>query len=125
MLINGLDDSAFLRPGRFDEKIYIPLPDVEARKKLFELNLNGVPQENLDYNYLATITEGFNGADIVGFCDKLKMCAINKSMADGKEYPITMEDVKKTEAIIKSTVSAEDIEQLQMFQQQYKKINIT
>lgn len=26
-------DSAFMRPGRFDEKIYIPLPDFEARKK--------------------------------------------------------------------------------------------
>ena len=110
-------DSAFLRPGRFDEKIYIPLPDAEARKKLFEINLNGVPQENLDYDYLATITEGFNGADVVGFCDKLKMCAINKSMADGKEHPITMEDVKKIETIIKSSVSAEDIERLQMFQQ--------
>ena len=113
-------DSAFLRPGRFDEKIYIPLPDVEARKRLFELNLKGVPQEDLDYDYLSSITEGFNGADVVGFCDKLKMLAINKSMADGKEQPITMKDVKQIEKTVKSSVSAEDIEQLQLFQQQYK-----
>ena len=74
-------DSAFLRPGRFDEKIYIPLPDFEARKKLFELKLKSVPQENLDFDYLANITDDFNGADIGAFCDKLKMLAINKSIA--------------------------------------------
>ena len=113
-------DSAFLRPGRFDEKIHIPLPEVEARKRLFELNLKGAPQEDLDYDYLSSITEGFNGADVVGFCDKLKMLAINKSMADGKEHPITMKDVKQTETTVKSSVSTEDIEQLQLFQQQYK-----
>lgn len=113
-------DSAFLRPGRFDEKIYIPLPDLEARKKLFELKLKSIPQENLDYDYLADITNGFNGADIGAFCDKLKMLAINKSIAAGNEYPITMEDVEQVKGIIKSSVSPEDVQRLVEFSEQYK-----
>lgn len=113
-------DSAFLRPGRFDEKIYIPLPDLEARKKLFELKLKSIPQENLDYDYLADITNGFNGADIGAFCDKLKMLAINKSIAAGNECSITMEDVEQVKGIIKSSVSPEDVQRLVEFSEQYK-----
>lgn len=112
-------DSAFLRPGRFDEKIYIPLPDSDARKKLFELKLKSVPQEGLNYDYLANITDGFNGADIGAFCDKLKMLAINKSIANGTECPITMEAVLQVETSIKSSVSSEDVERLLEFREQY------
>ncbi len=112
-------DSAFLRPGRFDEKIYIPLPDLEARKKLFELKLKTVPQERLDFDYLANITDGFNGADIGAFCDKLKMLAINKSIAINAEYPITMEEVIQVQGTIKSSVSGEDFERLLEFKEQY------
>ena len=112
-------DSAFLRPGRFDEKIYIPLPDLEARKKLFELKLKTVPQERLDFDYLANITDGFNGADIGAFCDKLKMLAINKSIAINAEYPITMEEVIQVQGTIKSSVSDEDFERLLEFKEQY------
>lgn len=112
-------DSAFLRPGRFDEKIYIPLPDSDARKKLFELKLKSVPKEGLDYNYLANITDGFNGADIGAFCDKLKMLAIKKSIANGTECPITMEEVSQVKNSIKSSVSSEDIERLLEFREQY------
>lgn len=112
-------DSAFLRPGRFDEKIYIPLPDLIARKKLFELKLKEVPQENLDFDYLAEITEGFNGADIGAFCDKLKMLAISKSIETNAECPITMADVRHIQEIIKSSVSSEDVERLLEFKEQY------
>lgn len=112
-------DSAFLRPGRFDEKIYIPLPDLIARKKLFELKLKEVPQENLDFDYLAEITEGFNGADIGAFCDKLKMLAISKSIETNAECPITMADVRHIQKIIKSSVSSEDVERLLEFKEQY------
>lgn len=112
-------DSAFLRPGRFDEKIYIPLPDLVARKKLFELKLKTVPQIELDFDYLAHITEGFNGADIGAFCDKLKMIAINKSIETNSECPITMDDVKKVQNIAKSSVSFEDEERLLEFREKY------
>lgn len=109
-------DSAFLRPGRFDEKIYIPLPDTEARKKLFELKLKSIPTENLDFEELSKLTEGFNGADITEFCEKLKMQAINQSIKDGKEHLITMEDVSSVSKTIKSSVSKEDVEKLREFE---------
>lgn len=112
-------DSAFLRPGRFDEKIYIPLPDLEARKKLFELKLKAVPQEELDFEYLASITDGFNGADIGAFCEKLKMLAINKSIAINAECPITMKEVAQVQGSIKSSVSDEDIMRLLEFKELY------
>ena len=111
-------DSAFLRPGRFDEKIYIPLPDFEARKKMFELKLKAVPQDALNYDYLANVTDGFNGADIGAFCDKLKMHAINKSIASTEECPITMNEVEQVQGTIKSSVSIEDVERLLEFRDQ-------
>ena len=112
-------DSAFLRPGRFDEKIYIPLPDFEARKTLFKLKLANVPQDNLDFNRLANITDGFNGADIEAFCDKLKMLAINKSIETSTDCLITAAEVEQVRVMIKSSVSPEDVDLLLQFKKQY------
>ena len=110
-------DSAFMRPGRFDEKIYIPLPDYEARKTLFNIQLKKLPvADDLDYDYLAKITEGFNGADIKEFCEKLKMSAIKDSLSTGAEQTIGMDDVQRVEGTVKSSVSVEDIEQLKRFE---------
>ena len=114
-------DSAFMRPGRFDEKIYIPLPDLEARKRLFELQLKNLPiSSDLDFDYLAKITDGFNGADIKEVCEKLKMSAINDSLEKGEEQTIGMDDVHRVEGSIKSSVSLEDIERLQEFEEGIK-----
>lgn len=114
-------DSAFMRPGRFDEKIYIPLPDKTARKKLFELQLSELPiSKDLDFDYLVKITDGFNGADIKEFCEKLKMNAIKNSLAKGEEQTIGMDDVAKVEGTIKSSVSLEDVKRLTLFEQGLK-----
>jgi transitional endoplasmic reticulum ATPase len=111
-------DSAFMRPGRFDSKIYVPLPDFEARKKLFDLQLSKLPvAEDLDLEYLAKITDGFNGADIKEVCEKLKMSAINDSLEKGEEQTIGMDDVKRIEKDIRSSVSLEDIERLKEFEE--------
>ena len=110
-------DSAFMRPGRFDEKIYIPLPDFEARKRLFEIQLSKLPHEdNLDYELLANLTEGCNGADIKEVCEKLKMSAINDSIATGVEQTIGMDDIEKIKDSIKSSVPHDEIEKLYNFQ---------
>ena len=111
-------DSAFLRPGRFDEKIYIPLPDKEARIKLFEIKLKGIPTEELDFEELAKLTNGFNGADITEFCERLKMQAINQSIKTGEEHLITMEDALNVSKELKSSVSNEDIGRLKQFEEE-------
>lgn len=114
-------DSAFMRPGRFDEKIYIPLPDFIARKKLFEIQLSKLPvADDLDYDYLAKITDGFNGADIKEVCEKLKMSAIKDSLNKGTDQTIGMDDVERIEKTIKSSVSQEDIIQLKAFEEGLK-----
>lgn len=112
-------DSAFLRPGRFDEKIYIPLPDFTARKKLFELKLSKIPTDNVDLDYLSNITEGYNGADIEEFVERLKQTAINESIKSGKDHLINMDDIKKVETTMHSSVSKEDIERLKEFQSRF------
>jgi len=51
---------------RFEKRIYIPLPDVEARKRMYELNVGTTPC-NLgpkEYRQLAEQTEGYTGSDI-------------------------------------------------------------
>lgn len=114
-------DSAFLRPGRFDEKIYIPLPDYKARKRLFEIQLSKVPvSDDLSFDYLAEITEGFNGADIKEVCEKLKLSAIKDSLSSGKEETIGMDDVEKIKDTIKSSVSLEDVKRLEIFEKENK-----
>ena len=74
----------------------------------------------MDFDYLANITDDFNGADIGAFCDKLKMLAINKSIANNVECPITMDEVSQVQGSIKSSVSNEDVERLLEFKEQYR-----
>ncbi|KAN0063146.1 Vacuolar protein sorting-associated protein 4 [Thecaphora frezii] len=51
---------------RFEKRIYIPLPDLEARKRMFELNVGDTPSacDSKDYRKLAELTEGYSGSDI-------------------------------------------------------------
>jgi transitional endoplasmic reticulum ATPase len=59
-------DPAAIRPGRFDKKIYVPPPDFDARRSLFKIGLSNRPYDkHIDFEHLATITEGFTCADII------------------------------------------------------------
>ncbi len=58
-------DPAVIRPGRFDKIIYIPHPDEEARKKIFQLYLKDKPvTDSIDLNLLAHTSERYTPADI-------------------------------------------------------------
>ena len=92
---------------------------MEARAKLCELKLNRVPTQDIDYNKIAELTDGFNGADITEFCEKLKMEAIRKSINSENEHIINMEDVMNVAKTIKSSVLEEDVENLKEFEKKF------
>ena len=84
---------------------------------MFELQLAKLPRDkDLDINLLAKLTEGCNGADIKEVCEKLKMSAINDSIAKGSEQTIGMDDLERIKDNIKSSVQPEEILQLEKFQ---------
>lgn len=75
-------DPAIMRPGRLDQLIYIPLPDLESRKAIFKANLRKSPlADDVDLDNLATITEGFSGADITEVCQRACKLAIRGEIA--------------------------------------------
>ena len=83
-------DPAMMRPGRFDEKIYIPLPDLIARRKMLEIYLSKRPlAPNVDLDALAQRLEGYSGADIKYLCDRAATIPFLKSVAGGGEEDIT------------------------------------
>jgi transitional endoplasmic reticulum ATPase len=58
-------DAALLRAGRLDKKFYLPPPDFEARKAIFEMYLKSRPIDfGIDYDKLATLTENYVSSDI-------------------------------------------------------------
>ena len=60
-----LIDPAVLRRGRIDKVIYIPVPDKEARRGMFEIHMQGRPaSEDIDYEHLAEMTQNFVASDI-------------------------------------------------------------
>lgn len=68
--LDSLDD-ALLRSGRFDTKIYIGLPDLNARKEIFKVHSANKPvSESVDFNSIAKMTTYFSGADIENVMNK-------------------------------------------------------
>jgi transitional endoplasmic reticulum ATPase len=83
-------DPAVLRPGRFDEKVYIPLPDLAARRKMLEMYLAHRPLANdVNMDSLSNMMEGYSGADIKYICDRAATVPFLQSVATGSEGQIT------------------------------------
>ncbi|BAK54240.1 proteasome-activating nucleotidase [Sulfurisphaera tokodaii] len=88
---NRLDilDPALLRPGRFDRLIEVPLPNFEGRKEIFRIYLQKMKTDgNIRYDILASMTEGFSGAEIKNVCTEAGYIAIR----NGRKY-VNMTDL--------------------------------
>lgn len=106
-------DSAFLRPPRLTEKVYVGLPDYEARLFLAQKAIDGLPCEpEVVPEEIARLTEGYNAADIVSFCETLKDGAIDRTIALGQQSRITREDLDEVVRKVHSSVQKKDIEQI-------------
>src|SRR5687767_9748399 len=83
-------DPAILRPGRFDEKVYIPLPDLAARRHMLDMYLSKRPvADDVDLDALAAKLDGYSGADIKYIADRSATIPFLRSVASGEEGEIT------------------------------------
>ncbi len=76
-------DEALLRPGRFDRIIYVPPPDREGRKRIFEVYLKNreILANDVDIDDLVEKTEGYVGADIEALVREAKLSAMREFIA--------------------------------------------
>ena len=73
-------DKALMRAGRFDRQIYVDLPDVRERKKIFEVHLKPLKKSSsVDVDFLSKQTPGFSGADIANVCNEAALIAARKN----------------------------------------------
>ena len=78
-------DPALLRPGRLDRKIEIPLPNESGRVDILKIHSKPMTKKGeIEYEALAKITDGFNGADLRNVCTEAGMFAIR----DQREYTV-------------------------------------
>lgn len=105
-------DSAVLRPPRMSERIYVGLPDKQARRYMVEKALDPLPKtETPDYDAISEALEGFNCADIAAFVEKVKEAPIRRGLdqSDIDQY-ITPGDIDKALADSHSSVQKSDLE---------------
>ncbi|MDP2899903.1 MAG: AAA family ATPase, partial [Candidatus Bathyarchaeota archaeon] len=75
-------DPALLRPGRFDRLLYIPAPDLDARKAILRIHTKGMPlADDVNIDKLAEQTETYTGAEIASICSAASLAAINDHLA--------------------------------------------
>jgi len=109
-------DSAAFRPGRFDYKILVPLPNKEARKKIFYLYLNGGLIADINYTALAECTEGYSGADIAHICEQTESNLFSTDIKKGLSHPVTTDMLIQTINSTVPSVSREDTEWFRQFE---------
>jgi transitional endoplasmic reticulum ATPase len=108
-------DPAILRPGRFDEKVYIPLPDVEARRKMLDTYLGHRPLAgDVLIDQLAALLDGYSGADIKYLCDRAATVPFLSTVASGVEGQITAAIFHDT---VRDTPRSVTVEMLAKFKQ--------
>jgi len=109
-------DSAAMRSGRFSEKIYVPLPDLPARKYLVKRRLIGVPlADDVDVDKIAGMLDGYSGADIEEVCDRAKSEPLMRDIDTDLEQTLTMADVEKAIRNVKPSVSERELKKYEAY----------
>lgn len=105
-------DPAFLRPGRFDKKFYIGLPDENARKKIIKLQLKDRANRVTDDEIieLSQKLDGYSGADIENIIEGAAFKAFTRR--DEMESEITKEDIKEVIDETPKSVTQDEVEKI-------------
>ena len=74
-------DPQLRRSGRFDIEINLPFPDKEGRVKILDIHSQGIPLENdINFEEIANLTEGFTGTDIKNLVQMTGLQALTRGI---------------------------------------------
>ncbi len=83
-------DSAILRPGRFDRRIVVNMPDVKGREDILKVHVKNIPlNKDVELKVLARSTPGFSGADLANLVNEAALLAARLGQED-----VTMQDME-------------------------------
>ncbi|MDR0787530.1 MAG: CDC48 family AAA ATPase [Gemmatimonadota bacterium] len=75
-------DPALLRPGRFDEMVYVPVPEKSGRLQILRIHTRDMPLgEDVDLDYLAQKTHGYTGADLEDLTRRAGLNALRENLS--------------------------------------------
>jgi len=110
----NLIDPALLRPGRFDELIYVPVPNEEGRRHILGIHTKDMPlADDVDLDALAARTDRFTGADLEDLVRRAGLLALRDSI-EAKD--VAMAEFERALKETRASVTAEmerDYEQIQ------------
>jgi transitional endoplasmic reticulum ATPase len=114
----NLVDPALLRPGRFDELIYVAPPDTAGRRRILAIHTSGMPlADDVDLESMAQRTERFTGADLEDLVRRAGLTALRRGLDAGK---VTKADFETALTETRASVTPEMLEEYDRIQQTLK-----
>lgn len=104
----GLLDPAIMRKGRVDRMVYVSLPNKEARKELFRLEIEKRPFVNIDYEVLASVTENYTCSDISYIVEESARLCFEETLDRGLDEPLPLSMNRLMEVIRATQPSVSD-----------------
>ena len=121
-----LIEPSLLRPGRFDQLVYVPLPTPSGRAEILTKALNKAPLANdVTLSELASLTDGLSGADLLEVCKRACKFAIRESIANGttSDFRVCKEHFERALKYARPSVEEEDNYRFQNFNRMMKQIS--
>ena len=113
-----LIDPALLRPGRFDELIYVGVPDAAGRRRILAIHTEGMPlAPDVDLESLAKRSERFTGADLEDLVRRAGLTALRRGL---DAATVTMADFEAALTETRASVTPEMLEEYERIQETLK-----
>jgi transitional endoplasmic reticulum ATPase len=113
-----LIDPALLRPGRFDELIYVGPPDTAGRRRILAIHTRDMPlADDVDLESFAQRTDRFTGADLEDLVRRAGLTALRRGLDSGQ---VTKEDFEAALAETRASVTPEMLEEYSRIQDTLK-----
>lgn len=89
-------DKALLRPGRFDRRVQMELPDLEGRKSILAVHLKKVKHDDIDMDIVSRATAGSSGAELANIVNEAALRAVRM----GRKYVTTSDLEESVETVL-------------------------